>query len=182
MQYQIDQPTANTLLAALERATEELAYLYNASIKTEAGDYITVDLDTLTTAQNVLALAYSCPPLDPEPPTADALETHLRELSFQDMGGGLNDDEIGIILREAETHPPLALWVIQETDLSRLYLWLEGHAQGQADETVDMIASGYEAICPICETAIHTIEIVETVTCPTCGITHPVDETEHAYP
>lgn len=36
------------------------------------------------------------------------------------------------------------------------------------DETVDLIASGYEWICPDCTVCVQEIEATDTVTCPKC--------------
>jgi len=46
---------------------------------------------------------------------------------------------------------------------------------------VDLIASGYEWICPDCEHYQRIIAITETVTCEKCGEKFTVDEIHHAY-
>ncbi|KKN77477.1 hypothetical protein LCGC14_0360360 [marine sediment metagenome] len=50
-------------------------------------------------------------------------------------------------------------------------------------ETVDIIASGYEWICPECERFNTEIEITETVICeaPTCKAEFKTNPAEHAY-
>lgn len=49
------------------------------------------------------------------------------------------------------------------------------------NETVDMIASGYEWICPECETLNKEIEWTENVTCEQCGRIYETELPEHAY-
>lgn len=46
---------------------------------------------------------------------------------------------------------------------------------------VDIIASGYEWVCPDCETFNTEIEINETVKCVCCGVEFETDLPEHAY-
>jgi len=46
---------------------------------------------------------------------------------------------------------------------------------------VDLIASGYEWICPKCDTFNTEIEITEKVTCPECGATWETGECHHAH-
>lgn len=48
-------------------------------------------------------------------------------------------------------------------------------------KTVDIIASGYEWICPECETFNQEIEITETVKCCSCKTTFETNPPEHAY-
>ena len=54
-------------------------------------------------------------------------------------------------------------------------------------ETVELIASGYEWICPFCydegnpDCTQHEIEITDTVTCRTCDEVFRTDEIHHAY-
>ena len=54
------------------------------------------------------------------------------------------------------------------------------------EETVELIASGYEWTCPHCseDSAIdvvqHEIEVVDFVTCDECGRDFKVDEAYHA--
>ena len=48
-------------------------------------------------------------------------------------------------------------------------------------ETVDMIASGYEWICPDCEWFNKEIEIECEVSCSNCSKTFEVGVVEHAY-
>ena len=45
--------------------------------------------------------------------------------------------------------------------------------------TIQLIASGYEWICPECEHLNHEIEIVEVVKCQNCGEKYLVDEALH---
>lgn len=45
---------------------------------------------------------------------------------------------------------------------------------------VDLIASGYEWVCPKCDTLRHEIEVTETVTCEDCHITYKVSDYHHA--
>ena len=46
---------------------------------------------------------------------------------------------------------------------------------------VDIIASGYEWICPDCETLNREIEITEIVKCACCDAEFETDLPEHAY-
>lgn len=48
-------------------------------------------------------------------------------------------------------------------------------------ESVDLIASGYEWICPACESFNHEIEITESVTCPACTAKYQVQDYNHAH-
>jgi len=48
-------------------------------------------------------------------------------------------------------------------------------------ETVDIIASGYEWICPECGRFNTEIEITETVICEECGTEFETNPPEHAY-
>ena len=48
------------------------------------------------------------------------------------------------------------------------------------EESVDLIASGYEWTCPECELLNHEIEITETVECHKCKKRYLVDEADHA--
>jgi hypothetical protein len=49
------------------------------------------------------------------------------------------------------------------------------------DEFVDVIASGYEWICPIDETYHEEIEHTETVRCKKCKRIFKTNPPEHAY-
>lgn len=53
--------------------------------------------------------------------------------------------------------------------------------QPTSNETVDIIASGYEWQCPNCEKFIHEIEIKEFVTCHNCLYTYETNPVEHAH-
>jgi transcription initiation factor TFIIIB Brf1 subunit/transcription initiation factor TFIIB len=48
-------------------------------------------------------------------------------------------------------------------------------------EEVDLIASGYEWICPECDHRNTEIEIREEVVCKECGEICEVNQTHHAY-
>ncbi|KPL72236.1 hypothetical protein ADN00_15575 [Ornatilinea apprima] len=48
------------------------------------------------------------------------------------------------------------------------------------DEGVDLIASGYEWVCPKCDWKNDEFEVTETVTCKSCGATFKVDDYNHA--
>ena len=48
-------------------------------------------------------------------------------------------------------------------------------------EAVDLIAAGYEWICPQCGEPNHEIEVTETVVCKCCLRTFNVNPPEHAY-
>ncbi len=51
-----------------------------------------------------------------------------------------------------------------------------------ANPTVDLIASGYEWICPICDKLNHEIETTEIVTCSNiaCSESFKTNPAEHA--
>jgi hypothetical protein len=48
------------------------------------------------------------------------------------------------------------------------------------ENTVDLIASGYEWICPHCERYNLEIEVTSRVTCVGCGKTFETNPPEHA--
>ncbi|MEJ2711000.1 MAG: hypothetical protein P8074_25550 [Anaerolineales bacterium] len=48
-------------------------------------------------------------------------------------------------------------------------------------KSVELIASGYEWICPGCEIYNQEIEITGTVKCRECGEEFVVSDHEHAY-
>lgn len=50
----------------------------------------------------------------------------------------------------------------------------------QEAETVDLVASGYEWICPNCDHFNHEIEANAEVTCRECGRTYETNPPEHA--
>lgn len=49
-------------------------------------------------------------------------------------------------------------------------------------EEVDIIASGYDWICPNCDEMNHEIEITEMVCCKDCKQKYRTNEAHHAYP
>ena len=51
------------------------------------------------------------------------------------------------------------------------------------NHTVDLIASGYEWICPDpdCDALNHEIEIKDVVTCKECDKEYSVNSVEHAF-
>ena len=49
------------------------------------------------------------------------------------------------------------------------------------DETVELIASGYEWECPHCVTLNKEIEIPKKVKCSECGKEFEVDNADHAW-
>ncbi len=51
----------------------------------------------------------------------------------------------------------------------------------EEDESVDLIASGYEWICPKCDRFNRVIEHTEKVTCQGCLRTFDTNPPEHAY-
>ena len=48
-------------------------------------------------------------------------------------------------------------------------------------EKVDLIASGYEWVCPACEHHNKEMEITNEVTCAACATTFEAGDAEHAY-
>lgn len=110
-----------------------------------------------------------------------SLEAHLDHLSHQEVvvgGAGLSYAETQTIIELAQNNPAFANWLFSQTFLDLIFLWLEQHAQPEA---VDLIASGYEWTCPVCNTLNHEIETQTEVTCQTCQIILGTDETHHAY-
>lgn len=50
-----------------------------------------------------------------------------------------------------------------------------------SSEMVDLIASGYDWTCPVCDTWEHEIEITTKVTCSGCGTVFRTADYEHAW-
>ncbi len=50
------------------------------------------------------------------------------------------------------------------------------------DQAVELIASGYEWICPACDTTGHEIEVVAKVICKKCKREWEVGDYHHATP
>jgi hypothetical protein len=48
------------------------------------------------------------------------------------------------------------------------------------NESVDLIASGYEWLCPKCDVVNTEIEVVKEVTCKSCWTTYDVESYQHA--
>jgi hypothetical protein len=57
----------------------------------------------------------------------------------------------------------------------------EDDIEEEEDNSVDLIASGYDWECPNCGNWAHTIEITEKVKCDTCSNEFKVHNFEHAY-
>jgi len=53
--------------------------------------------------------------------------------------------------------------------------------ESDIDECVDIIASGYEWVCPVCDRLNKEIAWAEEVKCPKCKITFKADVPTHAY-
>jgi DNA-directed RNA polymerase subunit RPC12/RpoP len=49
------------------------------------------------------------------------------------------------------------------------------------EETIELIASGYEWTCPHCNHLNNEIEIPENVVCSKCKREYEVDNTDHAW-
>ncbi len=67
------------------------------------------------------------------------------------------------------------------TKASTLYL---EDGQEPANHGVDIIAGGYEAVCPQCDELCELIEVPrdgEAVVCPSCGSLFTTAPPEHAY-
>lgn len=54
-------------------------------------------------------------------------------------------------------------------------------AEYETKKSVDIIASGYEWICPDCNNLNYEIEVIEKVTCAGCGHIFETNPPEHAY-
>ena len=54
------------------------------------------------------------------------------------------------------------------------------HLDEKDAEPVDIIASGYEWVCPDCDKLNKEIEVTEKVACVICGITYKTNSPEHA--
>ena len=50
-----------------------------------------------------------------------------------------------------------------------------------SNPTVELIASGYEFICPSCDRLNHEIELSEDVVCRECGCECDVIDFHHAF-
>lgn len=48
-------------------------------------------------------------------------------------------------------------------------------------DSVELIASGYEWVCPKCDCVNDEIEITEEVECDMCGFKFTVSEIHHAH-
>ena len=59
---------------------------------------------------------------------------------------------------------------------------LDGTKYTYAEKPVDLVASGYEWVCPRCETFYTIIETALEVVCPTCKLLFDVGNIEHATP
>lgn len=60
--------------------------------------------------------------------------------------------------------------------------WNEtGRMVAERVEAVDLVASGYEWVCPCCEELNHEIEVTEHVICPHCNVRYSANPPEHAY-
>ena len=109
------------------------------------------------------------------------LEAHLDHLSHEDIligGAGLSDTETKYLLDLAGQKPLFYAWLAQTDDLDLIFSWM---IQTVQPEAVDLIASGYEWICPVCNTLNHEIETKNAVTCATCQSELGTDETHHAF-
>ena len=51
----------------------------------------------------------------------------------------------------------------------------------QEEDSVEMIASGYEWTCPKCEALMQEIEITPKVKCHDCSTVYNVDDYHHAH-
>jgi len=49
------------------------------------------------------------------------------------------------------------------------------------NQTVELIASGYEWVCLSCDRLNHEIELSEEVTCRECGSKYEVIDFHHAF-
>jgi len=57
---------------------------------------------------------------------------------------------------------------------------MESEIEVKEYEQVELIASGYEWICPHCEAFNAEIEVTEQVTCRSCRFTFEVEDYYHA--
>ena len=62
-----------------------------------------------------------------------------------------------------------------------LYLLETEEDESDLPESVDLIASGYEWICPKCDCHNDEIEVLESVTCRECEAVWPTSAPEGAY-
>lgn len=51
----------------------------------------------------------------------------------------------------------------------------------EEEESIEMIASGYEWACPRCQELNHEIEVADRVECRHCRKSFPVSDYFHAY-
>ena len=57
-----------------------------------------------------------------------------------------------------------------------------GKCEKHEEQTVELISSGYEWTCPVCDTLSTVIETTESVTCEACEREFKVDSYAHVHP
>ena len=83
----------------------------------------------------------------------------------------IGDGEYTEIWLTESTHPYL---------LSTTYYTPDEWSNDNEPDSVALIASGYEWICPKCDTLNDEVETKERVTCSSCGASWTVDDYYHA--
>lgn len=66
-------------------------------------------------------------------------------------------------------------------ELERTIGYLKQEIAALTPPYVDLVASGYEWVCPSCDELNKEIEWTETMACPTCGTKVMAMPPEHAY-
>ena len=56
----------------------------------------------------------------------------------------------------------------------------ESDDENPEESSVELIASGYDWVCPVCDHSNHEIEVTEYVVCSKCSCGFPVSEYHHA--
>jgi len=92
---------------------------------------------------------------------------------FEDITNAVKYDELINWIKVKEDNS------LSEADIPE-FLKDEGEDKIE-DETVDVIASGYEWECPHCETLNNEIELTETVMCSNCYKHFNITDFHHAY-
>ena len=96
--------------------------------------------------------------------------------------GTLSEQEIErITSKVADTLFETGFWdILKET--VQIVLDERDDEEEEIPESVTIIASGYDWLCPNCDDWRHEAEAYDNVTCPECGTNYDVDETNHAFP
>jgi len=101
----------------------------------------------------------------------ESMVDEARECMIEDIMSAIKHDEMPYWVDIAEDNS------LSESDIPDFLK----HEEEIEDETVDVIASGYEWECPHCDMLNHEIELAEFVTCSNCYKHFNVTDFHHAY-